>query len=67
MKLDDFKKEPEPQEPEKARDGVLWDAAVLCQTCNEDVEEQTLYPAEKLLVWKCSEGHVSMIEGYTGF
>lgn len=47
--------------------GMEWTATVSCQTCDEDVDYQTLYPTEKLLVWFCSQGHKSFIEGYSAF
>lgn len=48
-------------------EGMEWYAAVHCQMCGMAVMEQTLYPAEQLLVWTCSSGHRSFIEGYTAF
>lgn len=54
-------------QPEPAQAGVEWSATVCCQTCGEDVEEQTLYPNQNLLVWSCSQGHKSFIEGYNAF
>lgn len=47
--------------------GVEWFASVQCQTCQEDVFEQTLYPTDAILVWECSGGHKSMIENYRAF
>lgn len=65
-KLDDFLGKQTGPGPEKPI-GVEWFAAVRCQVCNEEVEEQTLYPAECLLVWKCSHGHRSHLENYSVF
>lgn len=65
-KLDDFLDvggQPEREKPF----GIEWFAAVRCQVCNEEVEEQILYPAECILVWKCSHGHRSHLENYRVF
>lgn len=56
------------QNREEARpDGVEFYATVQCQVCDEDVDEQTFYPTEKVLLWTCSEGHRSFIEGFNIF
>lgn len=34
-----------------------------CQTCNEEVETARFYPNENALIYECSKGHRSMIEG----
>lgn len=48
-------------------DGVEWFAAVRCQVCNVDVDSQTLYPAERILIWTCAAGHRSYLEDYMAF
>ena len=58
-----------PADPKKNReearpDGVPFFATVDCQVCGEYVDEQVLYPSESVLVWTCSEGHRSFIEGF---
>lgn len=52
---------------ESKPEGIEWYAAVQCQTCGIAVDDQTLYPADKVLVWQCSRGHKSFIEGYSVF
>lgn len=66
-KLDDFLGPQEPTEGVRKPEGVEWFAAVQCQLCNEPVYEQTLYPAECILVWTCSKDHRSFIENYNSF
>lgn len=61
-----------PAEPASNRaqarpDGVPFDATVECQVCGEDVPEQVYYPTEKVLLWDCSQGHRSFIEGFKPF
>lgn len=53
--------------PEEKPVGVEWFASVRCGTCGEDVDEQTLFMSEKLLVWTCSRGHRGHIENYAIF
>lgn len=65
MNLEDFTQKKKTSE--RKPDGIEWDAVVECQACGEDVEIQTLYPAECLLVWTCSNNHRSYIENYQGF
>lgn len=48
-------------------EGLPWSAAVRCQTCNEDVYEQTYYPRDSILAWKCSSGHKSIMENFSVF
>lgn len=63
-KLDDFLGRSEgPGRP----DGVEWYAVVRCQVCNAYVDEQTLYPAERILIWTCPDGHRSYLEDYLAF
>lgn len=66
-RLDDFLGRVEPTEKPPPPVGMEWDASVLCQTCNERVDKQMLYPTERILTWTCSEGHKSYIEGYSAF
>lgn len=66
-KLDDFLGRQSAAERPPAPDGVEWFASVACQTCGAQVNEQTLFPADSLLVWECASGHRSYIEGYSAF
>lgn len=45
--------------------GVVFDGAFSCHGCDETVDEATWYERQKLLVWKCSQGHVSQIDEFT--
>lgn len=57
--LDDFTKKKRP--PEES-EGMVWYASVACHQCGECVDEQMYYPADKLLLWVCSQGHKGRIE-----
>jgi hypothetical protein len=52
---------------EESADYIDWFATVHCQTCDEYVEEQRYYMLDKVLWWKCSLGHPSMIENFKVF
>lgn len=43
--------------------GVTVDGTFYCQTCGEECEDAIYYPVGDL-VWKCPEGHVSIIEDF---
>lgn len=66
-RLDRFSSPSEKPPAALAKAGMEWSATVYCQVCQEEVEEQTLFPTEKVLVWTCSQGHESMIEGFSVF
>lgn len=46
----------------------VWTGSFSCQEngCWEVAHEAKYAPEEKLLTWKCSEGHISKIEDYKG-
>lgn len=50
------------KEPELSRESepVLGD--FLCTVCSESSEKAIFYPDEKILAWKCSKGHNSVIK-----
>lgn len=56
-----------PSEGPERPDGLDWYAAVRCQVCGVDVDEQKLYPAERVLLWTCPSGHRSYLEDYMAF
>jgi len=62
MKLTDFLSKSSPGEAPK---GIVIDGAFGCQTCYEQCDEAEYFPIEKILRWKCSEGHMSYIEEFT--
>jgi len=35
-----------------------------CNMCDEEVELAKYFPNENLLIWECSKGHKSIIEGF---
>lgn len=41
---------------------VPVEGTLQCQTCYEYVENGVYVPEAKVLTWKCSSGHVSLIE-----
>lgn len=40
------------------------DVDVCCQICGEYVDGANYHPVEKLLTWRCSQGHTSFIEEF---
>jgi len=59
-KLSDFMSSGE--QPKAAK--IDLEVDVSCQICFEYVDDAEYYPIEKLLKWKCSQGHVSFIEEF---
>lgn len=49
---------------EEVPKGIPVDGAFGCQTCYEQCEDAEYFRVEKILKWKCSEGHVSYIEDF---
>lgn len=44
--------------------GSAIDGAFCCHHCDETVDEAIWYENEKLLVWKCDNGHISEIKEF---
>jgi len=42
--------------------GLPVDGVFMCQTCDEEVDEA--FVKDGNLSWTCSDGHVSLIEGF---
>lgn len=53
--------------PDNKPEGMPFYGSVNCQTCGEAVDEQTLYPADGVLVWQCSQNHKSFMENFRIF
>jgi len=51
------------QESEKPK-GFEIDGAFGCQTCFEQCDIAEYFSVEKILKWKCSEGHISFVEDF---
>lgn len=51
-------------EPKRETPTMSLDVDVSCQICFEYVDDATYYPVEKLLKWKCSQGHISFMEEF---
>jgi hypothetical protein len=51
-------------EKKEPRKGMEVDIDVACQTCFEYVDLAEYFNIEKLLRWKCSQGHISFIEDF---
>lgn len=49
-------------EPEISRESQNISGDFMCTTCNESTEKAILYPNERILAWKCSKGHNSIIK-----
>jgi hypothetical protein len=45
--------------------GAIVEGGFSCQECYEQVDEAEYFRIEKILKWKCSEGHVSYVEEFT--
>lgn len=63
MKFSEFNKKAEsaaPPEPTMVIDGCF-----NCQVCDNPVDEADYFQREKILRWKCDEGHVSFIEDFS--
>jgi hypothetical protein len=60
--LSQTEKKSEPKE-----EGVVADGAFVCLTCYYQCDEAMWFPAKKLLVWTCPEGHKSDIKDFKGF
>lgn len=61
MKFSDFVAQSQEAEAPK---GMPIDGGFSCQTCYEQVDEAEYFRMEKILRWKCSEGHVSYVEEF---
>lgn len=44
--------------------GMEVDCDVQCQICHEYVDGAEYFVVERLLKWKCSQGHTSFIEDF---
>ena len=53
--------------PSNGPEGIPWFASVHCQMCGEPVDEQTFFPTDGVLVWKCDAGHKSFMENFRVF
>lgn len=60
-KFDEFLAKTEEERPR----GMEIGGSFVCQTCYEQVEEAEWFQPERLLVWDCSQGHKSYIEGFS--
>jgi hypothetical protein len=49
---------------EEAPEGMEISGAFCCQTCNEQCDEAEYFRIEKILRWKCPDGHISYIEDF---
>ena len=49
---------------EEAPKGLEISGAFGCQTCHEQCDDAEYFPIEKILKWKCSEGHISYVEDF---
>lgn len=52
------------QQPEPPT-GMDIDGSFMCQFCPEQVDEATYFAIEKILLWKCSQGHKSFAEDFS--
>lgn len=63
MKFSEFSKNTEKTEaPEPT---MVIDGSFGCQTCNFCCDEADYFMNERILRWKCPEGHVSYIEEFS--
>lgn len=60
MKFNEFIGQPKDEAPK----GMEIDGSFGCQVCYEQVEEAEYFQVERILKWKCSQGHVSFIEDF---
>lgn len=44
--------------------GMEVEADVTCQVCHCYVDTAEYFQVDKVLRWKCPEGHISFIEGF---
>lgn len=44
--------------------GLIVDAALVCQTCFLQCDEGEYFPNEKLLIWNCPNNHQSYAEDF---
>ena len=44
--------------------GIPIDGGFGCQVCHEHVDVAEYFNVEKILKWKCSEGHISYVEDF---
>jgi hypothetical protein len=51
------------QEADKP-EGMPVEGGFSCQTCYEQVDVAEYFRIEKILKWKCSEGHISYVEEF---
>lgn len=60
-KIEEFLK----KSPAEVPKGKMIEGNFACQDCFEVVYEGEVFRIEKILKWKCSQGHVSFIENWT--
>jgi hypothetical protein len=51
------------EKPERPK-GMEISGSFGCQTCYEQCDEAEYFMVEKILKWKCSEGHISYVEEF---
>jgi hypothetical protein len=61
VKFSDFVAQEQEAEAPK---GMVIDGGFSCQECFEQVDEAEYFRLEKILKWKCSEGHISYVEEF---
>lgn len=59
-KLSDFMQ----QEAKQPKKGMEVEADVSCQVCHAYVDTAEYFHVEKLLRWRCPDGHTSFIEEF---
>jgi hypothetical protein len=52
------------EEPERP-DQVDFEGVYQCHFCDEKVYRAVYLPEEKILTWKCSNGHKSFLEKFS--
>ena len=50
--------------PEPTYPPLLVDGTYRCQICMEDTDVAEYFQASRVLRWKCSQGHISLIEKF---
>lgn len=61
MKFGEFVAQSQAEETPK---GELIEGGFMCQTCHEQCDDAEYFRIEKILKWKCSEGHISYVEEF---
>jgi len=59
-KFDEFMKRPAPSRPKGQEIG----GSFQCQVCFDEAEIAEYHNRERLLIWRCAEGHESFIEEF---